>query len=65
MLFPMFAKPMKICARLFLFYKPIKSKFFAFLFVFCFYVYFSRSYESGTVKNADCRLHVVCRPSVK
>ena len=38
------AKPMKIRARLFLFDKPIKC--FAFLFTFCFYVYFSRSYES-------------------
>ena len=38
-----FAKPMKIRARLFLFDKPIKC--FAFLFTFCFSVYFSRSYE--------------------
>ena len=39
-----FAKPMKIRARLFLFDKPII--FFAFLFKFCFHVYFSRSSES-------------------
>ena len=37
-----FAKPMKIRARLFLFDKPTKC--FAFLFTFCFYVYFSISY---------------------
>ena len=39
-----FAKPMKIQAHLFLFNKLIKC--FAFLFMFCFYVYFSSSYES-------------------
>ena len=39
-----FARPMKIRARLFLFYKAIKC--FAFLFTFCFHVYFSRSFES-------------------
>ena len=39
-----FAKPMKIRARLFLFDKPIKC--FAFLFTFCFHVYFSKSHES-------------------
>ena len=39
-----FAKPMKIRARLFLFDKPINCS--AFLFTFCFHVYFSRSYES-------------------
>ena len=38
-----FAKPMKIRAPLFLFDKPINR--FAFLFSFCFYVYFSTSYE--------------------
>ena len=42
-----FAKPMKIRARLFLFNKPIKC--FTFLFAFCFYVYFSRSYESHSI----------------
>ena len=42
-----FAMPMNICARLFLFDKPIKC--FAFLFTFCFYVYFSRSYESRSI----------------
>ena len=39
-----FAKSMKIRAPLFLFNKPMKR--FAFLFTFCFDVYFSRSYES-------------------
>ena len=42
-----FAKPMTIRARLFLFDKPIKC--FAFLFTFCFCVYFSRSYESRSI----------------
>ena len=42
-----FVKPMKIRARLFLFDKPIKS--FAFLFTFCFYVYFSRSYDRRSI----------------
>ena len=46
---PAFAKPMKIRARLFLFNKPIKCL--AFLFTFCFYVYFSRSYESHSNIN--------------
>ena len=46
---PAFAKPMKIRARLFLFDKPIKC--FAFLFMFCFYVCFSRSYESRSIVN--------------
>ena len=39
-----FAKPMKICARLFLFDKPIKC--YAFLLTSSFYIYFSRSHES-------------------
>ena len=43
-----FAKPMEIRALLFLFSKPIK--YFAFLFTFCFHVYFSRSYESCSNK---------------
>ena len=42
-----FAKPMKIRARVLLFDKPIKC--FAFSFTFCFYVYFSRSYESRSI----------------
>ena len=41
-----FAKPIKICA-LFLFDKPIKC--FALLFTFCFYVYFSRSFENRSI----------------
>ena len=45
-----FAKPMTIRARLFLFDKPIKC--FAFLFTFCFCVYFSRSYESRSIARA-------------
>ena len=51
-----FAKPMKIRGRLFLFDKPIKR--FAFLFTFCFYVYFSRSYESRskTLLRSVCGL---------
>ena len=47
-----FAMPMNICARLFLFDKPIKC--FAFLFTFCFYVYFSRSYESRLSLDTSC-----------
>ena len=42
-----FAKPMTIRARLLLFDKPIKCL--AFLFTLCFYVYFSGSYESGSI----------------
>ena len=45
-----FAKGMKLRARLFLFDKPIKC--FAFLFTFCFYIYFSWSYESRSI--AEC-----------
>ena len=44
-----FAKPMKIRACLFLFDKPIKC----FFFTFCFYVYFSRSYESRSIRWND------------
>ena len=49
-----FAKTMKIRARLFLFDKPINC--FAFLFTFCFYVYFSRSYESRNLGDKSLRL---------
>ena len=54
-----FAKPMKIRARLFLFDKRIKC--FAFLFTFCFYVYFSRSYESHSKVKSSLRM----RPSAR
>ena len=51
-----FAKPMKILARLCLFDKPIKC--FAFLFTFCFYVYFSRLYESRSIAGmGNMRTH--------
>ena len=50
---PAFAKLMKIRARLFLFDKPIKR--FAFLFTFCFYAYFSRSYESRSIKSGTLK----------
>ena len=52
-----FAKPMKIRARLFLFDKPIKC--FAVLFTFCFYVYFSRSYESRSNIFLYCNIFVI------
>ena len=47
-----FAKLLKIRARLFLFDKPIKC--IAFLFSFCFCVYFSRSYESRPKCHLGC-----------
>ena len=46
-----FAKPMKIRPRLLLFDKPIKC--FAFLFTFCFYVYFSKSYKSHSTATEE------------
>ena len=69
-----FAKPMKIRAHLCSFDKPTKC--FAFLLTSCFYVYFSRSYESHSNSISQCfppqsrkgticneRISLKCQPS--